>query len=236
LARRALAAGKHVFVEKPPALRTEEAREIHELALRRGLRLMVGHLMQYHPAVTALVDEVRLGTFGSLQTVDAVRMNPAAGPSDDDPWWSLGPHDISVACLLFAGSPTHVSAMPLGRDGVRAVLGFPGGGRATLRVAFGSRSKVRRLRVEGPLASARFDDIRSPALRLLRGTTSTPTHGSGTPLALEIRHFVEGILDGLPIRSDGADAVRVVQVLEAGAHSLALGSQVVALSSNFSDG
>jgi UDP-2-acetamido-3-amino-2,3-dideoxy-glucuronate N-acetyltransferase len=228
LARRALCAGKHVFVEKPPALRTEDARLLHELATRRGLRLMVGHLMQYHPAMAALADAVARGLFGPLEAVDTVRMIPVAGPADDDPWWSLGPHDVSVACLLFGGSPTHVSAHPLVGGGVRAALRFEGG-RATLRVAFGSRTKVSRVRVEGPLAAARFDDVRSPALRLLRGEIAAPTHGSDSPLSLEVLHFVDGVLDGRPIRSDGADAIRVVEVLEAGAKSLASGGEVIAL-------
>jgi UDP-2-acetamido-3-amino-2,3-dideoxy-glucuronate N-acetyltransferase len=225
LARRALNAGKHVFVEKPPALRTEDARALHELAQERGLRLMVGHLMQYHPAVAALADAVAGGMFGPLKNVDTVRMNPTAGPADDDPWWNLGPHDVSVACRLFGGSPQRVEARRLGRDGVRAVLTFPTG-QATLRVAFGSRAKVRRVRVEGPLGSARFDDLAAPPLARLRGSASPPAHGPETPLALEMQHFVDGVLDGRPIRSDGADAVRVVRILEAGSRSLGAGAPV----------
>ncbi len=225
LARRALDAGKHVFVEKPPALRTSDARELHELAQRRGLRLMVGHLMQYHPAVGALAEAVRRGDLGPLRRVDTVRMNPAPGPADGDPWWSLGPHDVSVACRLFRASPRRVSAMRFGENGVRAVLAFADG-RACLRVAFGSRAKIRRVRVEGALGVARFDDVRSPPLRRLTGTATTPTHGLGLPLALEVKHFVDGVLDGAPIRSDGADAVRIVRILEAVDRALETGEPV----------
>ncbi len=225
LARRALDAGKHVFVEKPPALRTSEARELHALAQRRGLRLMVGHLMQYHPAVGALADAVERGDFGTLARVDTVRMNPAPGPADDDPWWSLGPHDVSVACRLFGASPHSVRASRFGVDGVRAGLRFATG-EARLRVAFGSRSKVRRVRVEGTRAAARFDDLGSPPLRLLTGGATAPAHGGGLPLALEVKHFVDGVLDGAPIRSDGADAVRIVRILEAVDRALRSGRSV----------
>jgi UDP-2-acetamido-3-amino-2,3-dideoxy-glucuronate N-acetyltransferase len=226
LARRALVAGKHVFVEKPHALQTSVALELRDLARRQGLRLMVGHLMQYHPAVGALADAIRRGAFGTLRRVDTVRMNPLPGPADQDPWWSLGPHDVSVACRLFGTSPTHASAVRIGTDGVRASLRF-GEAIATLRVAFGSRGKVRRVRVTGDEGAARFDDTCPPSLRLLSGSGAPPVHGRGLPLALEVQHFVDGVLDGAPIRSDGDDAVRVVRVLEAVEQALATGDPVV---------
>ena len=224
LARRALNAGKHVFVEKPPALRTQDARDLHALAQRRGVRLMVGHLMAYHPAVAALAAAVHRGAFGALLAVDTVRMNPVAGPADDDAWWCLGAHDVSVACALFGDSPITVSASRL-PGGVRAILGFESG-HATVRVAFGSRAKVRRIRVEGRTGAARFDDLSNPPLARLRGPTPTPDHGAGAPLALEVQHFVDGVLDGDPIRSDGVDAIRVVRVLEAGSQALLSGDIV----------
>ena len=220
LARAALDAGKHVFVEKPPALHIADAHDLRARAERNGVRLMVGHLMQYHPAVDSLAAAAAEGAFGRLQRLDTVRMNPRPGPADDDAWWCLGPHDVCVACRLF-GEPVTVSASLLAVRGRRARLQFASGAIANLRVAFGSRAKVRRIRLSGTSGAARFDDLLEPPVRRLGG----PALPSANELALrrEVQHFVDGVLDGRPIRSDGADAVRVVAVLEAADRSLRSG-------------
>jgi UDP-2-acetamido-3-amino-2,3-dideoxy-glucuronate N-acetyltransferase len=94
IAKAALLQGKHAFVEKPLSLRVAEAAELCQLAERLDRRLMVGHLLQYHPAFLELRKLVRDGRFGRLQYVYSNRLNLGKIRREEDVLWSFAPHDI----------------------------------------------------------------------------------------------------------------------------------------------
>src|SRR5581483_1837020 len=100
LAKQALEAGKHVFVEKPPAMRTAEMDELVSLAEERGLVLMPGHLLLYHPAVHKLKELVDAGELGEVLCVYGNRQNLGKIRKDENALWSLGVHDLSVILYL----------------------------------------------------------------------------------------------------------------------------------------
>jgi predicted dehydrogenase len=110
LAQEALLAGKHVFVEKPLALAVNEAEALTRLAERQDRRLMVGHLLQYHPAFTALRDLVREGALGRLQYIYSNRLNLGKVRREEDILWSFAPHDISMILSLIGQEPVRVTA------------------------------------------------------------------------------------------------------------------------------
>ena len=110
LATAAIEAGKHVFVEKPLALTATEADRLCELADRRDRRLMVGHLLQYHPAFVALRDLVREGALGRLQYIYSNRLNLGKVRREEDILWSFAPHDLSMILSLVGDEPTEVTA------------------------------------------------------------------------------------------------------------------------------
>ena len=108
--RAALEAGKHVFIEKPLALSAEHAVALDDLARDRGLKLMVGHLLEYHPAIDTMKQMLASGDVGDPLYMVFQRLNLGIVRPDENAWWSLAPHDISVACYLFDAEPVSVSA------------------------------------------------------------------------------------------------------------------------------
>lgn len=106
VAMAALRAGKDVLVEKPLALSSAEARELCLEAERLGRILMVGHLLLYHPAVQMLRDMVKSGELGEVLYVYCQRLNLGVVRSDENVWWSLAPHDLSLANYLLDAEPS----------------------------------------------------------------------------------------------------------------------------------
>src|SRR5262249_20124051 len=114
LAKQALEAGKHVFVEKPPAMRGAEMEELVDIAEQRGLVLMPGHLLLYHPGVLKLKQLVDSGELGDVLCVYGNRQNLGVIRSHENALWSLGVHDLSVILWLLGEEP--VEAVAHGRD------------------------------------------------------------------------------------------------------------------------
>ena len=135
LATAAIEAGKHVFVEKPLALAAAEAERLCEFADRRDRRLMVGHLLQYHPAFVALRDLVREGALGRLQYVYSNRLNLGKVRREEDILWSFAPHDLSMILSLVGDEPSEVTATggcylhQTIADVTTTHMAFPGGER-----------------------------------------------------------------------------------------------------------
>ncbi|HYY75082.1 MAG TPA: Gfo/Idh/MocA family oxidoreductase, partial [Gaiellaceae bacterium] len=165
LARQALRAGKHVFVEKPLALSAEEAEELVALAGERGLALMPGHLLLYHPAVAklkALVDSDELGrilyVYGNRQNLGQIRR-------DENALWSLGAHDLSVILHLVGEEPVECWARGESflneaiEDVVFCYLRFPSGVVAHMHLSWLDPHKMRRMTVVGDRKMAVFDDM-----------------------------------------------------------------------------
>jgi len=110
IAKQALLAGKDVFVEKPLALKVEEGKEIVQLAEEKGRVLLVGHILEYHPAVVKLKELVDKGELGRIQYIYSSRLNLGKFCTPENILWSFAPHDTSVILLLLGKMPQEVSA------------------------------------------------------------------------------------------------------------------------------
>jgi predicted dehydrogenase len=248
IAHQALQAGKHVYVEKPLTGQAAQARELIEVARQRRLKLMVGHLLEYHPAIIYLKEMLDRGQLGEPYYMYTQRVNLGIVRRNENAWWSLAPHDISVVCHLLGSEPVSVAANGQCylqkdiEDVVFATIKFADGKMAHLHCSWLDPHKIRKMTVVGPEKMVTFDDMeatekiriydKGAAVRhdittsyadiisLRFGDIVIPKIPGGEPLALECEHFLEGVLEDRPIRSDGADGLRVVQVLEAGQESL----------------
>jgi predicted dehydrogenase len=247
LAHAALEAGKHVFVEKPLALHLAEAQDLIELAGTRGLVLMVGHLLLYHPAVTRLKQLVTSGELGEIYYLYTERRNLGKVRQDENAMWSLAPHDISVVLYLLGELPVTVTAQgqsylqPGIEDTVFFTLRFADGCLAHSHVSWLDPYKVRRFTVVGSRQMAVFDDVepseklriynkgvdRLPeynsygdALTLRFGDIYVPSIEMKEPLRLECQHFLDCIVHGQQPLSDGHNGLQVLRVLDALQESL----------------
>ncbi len=248
VARKALLAGKHVMVEKPMTLTTRDAVELTELANRLHRVLMVGHLLEYHPVIRHLRGLIECGDLGEVYYLYQQRLNLGTLRADENAWWSLAPHDISVANRLLGSAPVSVQCRGQSvvnadiADVVFATLEYPGGRLAHVHVSWLDPHKSRKLVVVGSRKMAVFDDATDAKLMLLdkgfnkNGTMITLRQGGteqpkldGEPLALEAQHFVDCIRTGSRPISDGEAGTSVVSVLEHGQHSLDQGGAVVAI-------
>ena len=249
VARRALLAGKHVLVEKPMTLTTADAHALTALAARQGRVLMVGHLLEYHPVVRRLRRMIDDGELGEVSYLVSQRLNLGTIRADENAWWSLAPHDISVANRLFGAAPLSVQCRgqcivrPGIEDVVFATLEYPGSRLAQFHVSWLDPHKSRTLTVVGTRKMAIFDDTAAQklvvhdkgfaragdAVVLRQGGIEVPPVDTDEPLACEARHFIDCIQHGRRPISDGESGALVVAVLEHGQRSLALGGQVVAL-------
>jgi predicted dehydrogenase len=256
LALAAIAHGKHVFVEKPLAATPAEAEAMVAAAAHAGVQVGVGHLFEYHPAVTAMRAAIARGAIGDVAYLDAARINLGPPASEVNVLWDLAPHDISLV-LLFAGDePKSVTAFANSytRDGMLDAafvhLAFAGGRMAQIHVSWLSPHKTRRLWVMGTKGSILYDDTAAEKVRIFDqgfdsrvGTRDDDAHAlfyrpanievpalrDEQPLQVECAAFVHAVRSGTPPPADGAGGVRVVRVLAAAERSLAAGSRAVAL-------
>src|SRR6185312_14474402 len=165
LARAALAAGKHVFVEKPPAMQTAEMEELIGLAEAGGLVLMPGHLLLYHPAVQKLKELVDSDELGEVLVVYGNRQNLGKIRKDENALWSLGVHDLSVIQYLIqdeiveAAAHGHAFLNAGVEDVVFCYLRFASGKIAHMHLSWLDPHKMRRLTVVGRDKMAVFDDM-----------------------------------------------------------------------------
>jgi predicted dehydrogenase len=244
LARAVLDAGKHCFVEKPLATSTADAQAVVAAAARAERILMVGHLLEYHPAVGRLKELIDGGELGPLYYIYANRLNLGQLRADENALWSLGAHDVSVVLHLIGEEPEECLAhgasfvRPGIQDVVFSYLRFPSGIVAHLHLSWLDPHKERRVTVVGGRRMATFDDMllegklalydkgfdedtRSWGEYIARsGDIFAPRISNAEPLRIECEHFLECIRTGATPRSDGASGVRVVRVLEALQRSL----------------
>ena len=246
LAQKALKKGKHVYIEKPMTLNSTDAERLIELAEEHDRVLMVGHLLEYHPAVQMLRRLIESGDLGDLYYLYAQRVNLGIVRKDENALWSLAPHDISVILHLLGQMPDAVSArgecylQPGIEDVVFANLHFADGKMAQLQLSWLDPHRIRRLTVVGSRKMVVFDDVESTekvriydksaerpeydsygdSISLRFGDVVIPRLEMAEPLKLECQHFAECVRKGQTPISDGRDGLRVVQVLEAAQASL----------------
>ena len=239
LARAALEAGKHVFVEKPPAMRAAEMEELIGLAETGGLVLMPGHLLLYHPAVQKLKELIDDGELGEVLVVYGNRQNLGKIRKDENALWSLGVHDLSVIQHLIqeeiveAAAHGHAFLTDGVEDVVFCYLRFASGKIAHMHLSWLDPHKMRRLTVVGRDKMAVFDDMelehkitvydKAPEQpsetygewRTRTGDTFSPKLSNAEPLRLECAHFVRLVQEGWDGREmrDGLEVVRALELL-----------------------
>jgi predicted dehydrogenase len=227
LARRALEAGKHVFVEKPPAMRGAEMEELCDLAEERSLVLMPGHLLLYHPGVQKLKEIVDSGELGEVLYVYGNRQNLGTFRTNENALWSLGVHDLSVLLYLIEEEPSEVRAHGnafLSRgveDVVFCYLRFPSGKMAHMHLSWLDPHKIRRITVVGNERMAVFDDMERDRKitvydnwRTRTGDIYSPTVDATEPLRRECEHFLRLVAgEGVPHKA-ARDAIPVVRALD----------------------
>jgi predicted dehydrogenase len=238
LAKQALEAGKHVFVEKPPAMRTSEMAELVELAEARNLVLMPGHLLLYHPGVKKLKGLVETGELGDVLCVYSNRQNLGIIRKDENALWSLGVHDLSVILYLIEEQP--IEAVAHGNafltEGVEDIafcyLRFPSGKIAHMHLSWLDPHKMRKITVVGHEKMAVFDDMElerkvtiydkapeQPAgnygeWRTRTGDIFSPKIANDEPLRLECAHFLRLVEEGPGDFVEARAGLEVVRALE----------------------
>lgn len=256
LASRAIMAGKDVFVEKPMTLSLANAQQLVEMADREGRILMVGHLLEYHPAVNAMKELLDSGEIGDPYYLYSERVNLGRIRSDENALWSFAPHDVSIILYLLGEEPIEVAARGAAyiQPGIEDVaflwMLFPGNKLAQVHVSWLDPHKIRRTTLVGSEKMVVFDDMQAaekiriynkgvahngqfanyadaPTLRF--GEVTVPVLKMVEPLRLECDHFVECVQTRSTPRSDGRDGMRVVRVLDAAQRSLRSGGIPVSL-------
>jgi len=235
IALAAFAAGKHVYVEKPMALTVADAERMLAASDKAGRALMVGHLLQYHPAFVTLLARVRAGDLGELRTAYSHRLSLGKTRLEENVLWSFAPHDVSMLLALFDAEPVRVSGAggafltPGVEDEYRLDMRFANGARAHVFSSWMHPFKEHRLVVAGDKAMAVFEDSAKEGekLRLYRHSfdkTRRPPEPAKAelepipfpkdePLQQECAHFLECIATGKRPRTDGAEGLRVLRVL-----------------------
>ena len=252
LAHQALDAGKHVFVEKPLALNYREGLQLARQARARGRILMVGHILEYHPAVTELQRRVAAGELGSIQYIYSNRLNLGKVRREENILWSFAPHDIAVMLRLVGQRPFEVSAtggaylQPNIADVTVTNLLFDRGVRGHVFVSWLHPYKEQRMVVVGSARMAVFDDVSKdkkltiydqgidwvdgqPVPRKKEGEVIALSDAE--PLRLEAAHFLDCIRDKRTPLTDGRSALQVLEVLEAAQRSLTTNGQLVPMMS-----
>ena len=242
LARKALLAEKHVYVEKPLVLDEKEAEELIDLAKKSKRILMVGHLLQYHPVFVKLKDLAAGGELGRMNYIYSNRLNLGKIRREENILWSFAPHDISMILSLAGEEPESVSATGANylhqkiADVTTTHLEFPSGRKAHIFVSWLHPFKEQKLVVVGDRKMAVFDDTRPWEEKLLlyphqinwKDNMPVPTKGEAEtvaivqdePLRLECEHFLECIATGQTPRTDGDEGLRVLKVLKASQRAL----------------
>jgi len=108
--KQALLAGKDVYVEKPLALTVKEGQEIVDIAEKEKRIVMVGHILQYYPAVRKLKEIISSAELGRIECIYSNRLNIGKLRTEENILWSFAPHDISVIMMLIDEDPVRVSA------------------------------------------------------------------------------------------------------------------------------
>jgi len=241
IAKKSLLAGKDVFVEKPLALNVKDGAELIDIADSSGKIIMVGHVLQYHPAVVRLKELIKEGKIGKIHYIYSNRLNIGKLRTEENILWSFAPHDISIMLMLLDEEPKSVRAFGgdyLSRgicDTTLTTLEFSRGVKGHIFVSWLHPFKEQKLVVVGSEAMVVFDDTINEKLVLYRHRiewkngkipVAQKAQGevipveNGEPLRLEMEHFIECIVSRKKPKTDGLEGLRVLKVLETAEESL----------------
>ncbi len=242
LAMQAISAGKDVYVEKPIALSIEDGQRMGDAAKAAGRILMIGHILQYHPAFEELKRRVAAGEVGRVRQITTSRMGLGRLRNEENVLWSFAPHDLSMVCALTDAAPSRVRVMGNRflsdsiEDVTTAHVEFADGMIAEIRSSWCHPLKDQSLIVVGDGGMAVFDDARPwPEKLLLSGYSVDAGHNpprlvrgeerfiaveEGEPLRREMQHFLDCIANRTNPRTDSEEALAVLRILQAAQRSL----------------
>lgn len=246
VAKAAIEAGKHVFVEKPLAHSVREARDLARRAALRRRVLSVGHVFLYHPAVRAMREQLTPERLGRLRYLDMVRVNPGPPKPRHDVLWDMAPHDAAMALDLAGAAPMAVRATGLRwrlhlDEAAFFEIRFPRNVIARIHVSWLSSRRIRRVEAYCEKGAAFYDDTESvDKLKIVLpgedtrvgakaeesktlfygpGRTLVPVLPKTEPLMSECVDFLDAVRRGRRPYSDAVTGVNVVRILEAAARS-----------------
>lgn len=236
LAAKFLKAGKHVFVEKPLSVNLEDAKELHRLSTQYKKVLMVGHLLQYHPAYIKLKQLVKEGSIGAIEYIYSNRLSLGKIRTEEDVLWSFSPHDISMILGIVDDFPLKVQAsLSSGKgrniaDHAVVEFSFKNGVKGHIFVSWLHPFKEQRLVVSGSKGALVFDEGRSWEEKLAfypsfitfsengpqveKGEVKFIALEEAEPLKKECQHFIDCIETNREPISGSQEAIRVLTVLD----------------------
>jgi predicted dehydrogenase len=248
VARQALSAGKDVFVEKPLALTYEHGASLLRLAEKTKSIVMVGHVLEYHPAIRRALELVRSGELGKVHYISSNRLNLGKVRREENILWSFAPHDIAIILRLMGNLPFEIAAyggsyvQPNIADVTITHMLFDNGVRAHIYVSWIHPFKEQRLVIVGSKKMASYNDITKRLVLYdqrvevkegqpipIKGAGDLVEFGDEEPLYLECQAFLEAIVSRQPPLTDGQSGLRVLQVLQAAQRSLVMNGQPVSL-------
>jgi predicted dehydrogenase len=233
----AIAAGKHVLVEKPIALHIADGEAIVAAARQAGVVAMTGHVLRFHPAFEGLMELIASGTLGKIEYIHSHRVGLGKFHPENDALWDIAPHDLSLILAITGQEPVRVSGEGTAvvdhlSDFAHLHLTFPSGLRSHVFTSRLNPYRERRLTVVGDKAMAVFDDVApwNEKLQLYRHKVWTqdgrvefenaePEYVAieeGLPLTRECAHFIDCIANGRSPRTPVADGLAVMRILTAG--------------------
>ncbi len=243
LARAALESGKDVYIEKPITLQNDHAEILCDLAKEKNRILMVGHLLQYHPAFIEAKNLVEQGKLGKIHYIYSNRLSFGKVRREENVLWSFAPHDVSMILALAGGEvPNYVDATGSAQthdeieDFSIVHMRFANGVVAHINVSWIHPFKEQKLVIIGDKGMAVFDDQKDwseklmlyPHLinrehdmpELLKADGIAVALEPGEPLRMECQHFVNCIKTRENPRTDGAEGLRVLDVLNKAEQSM----------------
>lgn len=252
MAKEALISGKHVLVEKPLSLDVEEGAELVKLAKNKGLTLMVGHILRYHPAIIKLKELIDKGELGRIEYIYSNRLNIGKIRTEENILWSFAPHDISVILYLLNESPVNVYAtggsylqhnIP---DITITAMNFRSRVKAHVFVSWLHPFKEQKFVVVGDKKMAVFDDLAKEKLILyphkIEWIQRVPVANKADaqvvpfemeePLKAQSKHFVDCLINNKNPKTDGNEGLQVLKVLQACQESLNRNGTTVSLTEN----
>ena len=260
LAKKALEAGKHAFIEKPMTQTSEQSDELIHIASKMKLTLMVGHTFIYSAPVRRIKEIIKSGQIGEVQYISSRRLNLGLFQKDINVAWDLAPHDISII-LYFLGKPP-ISVNCQGKahinkdieDVTNMSLDFDNGGFATIHSSWLDPNKIREMVIVGSKQMIVYDDNEPlEKIKIYDKRVETPPHydtfaeftysyhygdvhipyiKQTEPLKFESEHFLDCIRTGKTPETSGLDGLRVIQILEASSRSLKNGGTKVEIDRN----
>ncbi|MDZ4713513.1 MAG: Gfo/Idh/MocA family oxidoreductase [bacterium] len=233
--------GKNVLVEKPITLNSDEAKILYDIAKKKNLVLMVGHLLLFHPAILKIKEFLDEDRLGKLQYIYSNRLNLGTIRTEENILWSFAPHDISVIQYFIGEVPQEVKATGAIfvqheiQDTTLTYLKFANNIHAHIYVSWLHPFKEQRLVVIGDKSMMVFEDTLSEnklkfyrkGFEMVNGVPvkmdsefENIEFDKTSPLELEQIHFVECIINGSTPRADGKNAIEVLETLERAQHEL----------------